>query len=82
MNPQVAILQGTPLSGTLFDPNRTLYLYFRSTDLSSTTPWQPGTTQNWVNALFYNPSGVGGAPYIQSSFGQTDLEYAGVTRRD
>jgi hypothetical protein len=83
------ILTGTPAGtdggGTLgngdtptglFLPIRTLYLYFRSTDLNSTTTWQPGSTQNWVNALFYNPGGA--TPYIQTGAGQTLLEDAGV----
>ena len=60
---------GTGAGGGLFNPSRTLYIYFRSVDLSSTTPFQPGTTLNWVKTLFYNPSGVGGAPYIQQGAG-------------
>lgn len=81
------------LTSGLFNPTRTLYLYFRNSDLSSTTGWQPGTTLNWVRTLFYNPCsagftgcvtvggvqyGPGGAPYIQQSSGQTLLEDAGV----
>ncbi|MFZ2058880.1 MAG: hypothetical protein WAV54_15860 [Acidimicrobiales bacterium] len=80
--PDVKPITGTPggtVGGALFDPSRTLYMYFRSTDIASTTPWQPGTSQNWLNALFYNPSGVGGPPYIQQGAGQTLLEDAGVT---
>ena len=59
LRPSPPVPRAAP-SGALFDPTRTLYLYFRNTDIASTTPWQPGTTQNWLNALFYNPSGVGG----------------------
>ena len=61
VNPPVKVLTGTPLgtdggSGTTaFDPTRTLYLYFRSIDPTSTTGWQPGTVENWVNDLFWNP---------------------------
>ena len=29
----------------------------RERDFDSTTPWQPGSTLNWVQALFYNPDG-------------------------
>jgi hypothetical protein len=76
---------GTGQGGGLFDPTRTLYMYFRSTDVHSTTAWQPGTTENWVNTLFYDPGtggnqfGPAGAPYIQQGAGQTLLEDAGVT---
>ncbi|MGP8182144.1 MAG: substrate-binding domain-containing protein [Acidimicrobiales bacterium] len=82
VTPAVQPITGTPggsVGGALFDPSRTLYMYFRSTDVASTTPWQPGTSQNWLNALFYNPSGVGGPPYIQQGAGQALLEDAGVT---
>ena len=37
VNPLVKTITGTPSSGALFDPTRTLYLYFRSTDVTSTT---------------------------------------------
>lgn len=98
----VATLTGTPvglgaytstLATGVFDVTRTLYLYFRNTDLTSTAGWQPGTTLNWVRTLFYNPCsagmtgcvtsgdntyGPGGAPYIQTTAGQTLLEDAGV----
>jgi hypothetical protein len=82
------------LTSGLFDVTRTLYLYFRNSDITSTTAWQPGTTLNWLRTLFYNPCevgqsgcitsggstyGSGGAPYIQQTAGQTDLEDAGVT---
>jgi hypothetical protein len=99
----VATLTGSPVglgaytSPTLangrFDVTRTLYLYFRNTDLTSTAGWQPGSKINWVRTLFYNPCpvgatncvtsngneyGPGGPPYIQTSAGQTLLEDAGV----
>ena len=92
VNPLVKDITGTPSSGTLFDPTRTLYIYFRSTDVTSSTAWQPGTTENWLNTLFYDPCesgqtctgpggiyGPDGAPYIQTSAGDTLLEDAGVT---
>jgi hypothetical protein len=47
---------GTPLSGTLFNINRPLYIYFRDVDVfNDTTVFQPGGTLNWVRTLFYNP---------------------------
>jgi len=92
VTPKVKTITGSPSSGSLFDPTRTLYLYFRSTDVTSTTPWQPGTSENWLNSLFYDPCETGqtctgpggiygpdGAPYIQTTAGETLLEDAGVS---
>jgi len=51
---------GTPSSGTLFNINRSLFIYFRDVDVNSTVPFQPGSSLNWVRTLFYNPcSGAG-----------------------
>jgi ABC-type phosphate transport system substrate-binding protein len=49
----------------------------RERDLTSTTPWQPGSTLNWVKALFYNPGGP--APFVRTPAGQSLLTAAGVT---
>jgi ABC-type phosphate transport system substrate-binding protein len=49
----------------------------RERDLTSTTPWQPGSTLNWVQALFYNPGGP--APFVRTPAGKALLEAAGVT---
>jgi ABC-type phosphate transport system substrate-binding protein len=49
----------------------------REKDLLSTTPWQPGSTLNWVQALFYNPDGP--APFVRTPAGQALLTAAGVT---
>lgn len=48
---------GTPSSGTLFNITRNLYVYFRAADVNSNIPFQPGSKQNWVRTLFYNPCG-------------------------
>lgn len=48
----------------------------RESDLTSTTPWQPGSTLNWVQALFYNPGGP--APFVTTPAGQALLTEAGV----
>jgi ABC-type phosphate transport system substrate-binding protein len=42
-------------SGALFDISRPLYIYFRDADITSSTPFQPGGTLNWVRTLLYNP---------------------------
>lgn len=49
----------------------------RERDLNSETPWQPGSTLNWVEALFYNPDGP--APFVRTPAGRALLEAAGVT---
>jgi ABC-type phosphate transport system substrate-binding protein len=49
----------------------------RERDFLSTTPWQPGSTLNWVEALFYNPDGP--APFVRTPAGEALLEAAGVT---
>ncbi len=90
--PQVQpITAGTPtgIGGGLFNPSIPLYLYFRNSDILSSTHFQPTGTQNWLNTLFYDPCdgrtgcsgtfGPGGAPYIASAEGQTLLEDAGIT---
>lgn len=50
---------------------------FRKTDYQSTEPWQPGSTLNWVKALFYNPNGP--APFVDTDAGRALLEKAGIT---
>jgi hypothetical protein len=52
---------GTPSDANAIqlDP-RPLYVYFRDSDVNSTTAFEPGSTLNWVRSLFYNPcSGAG-----------------------
>ena len=49
----------------------------RERDLNSTTPWQPGSTLNWVKALFYNPGGP--KPFVRTPAGEQLLSAAGVT---
>ena len=39
---------------------RPLYIYFRDSDVNAAGSFEPGSTLNWVRALFYNPcSGAG-----------------------
>lgn len=49
----------------------------RERDLLSEEPWQPGSTLNWVEALFYNPDGP--APFVRTPAGEALLRAAGVT---
>ena len=95
LTPDVTLVTtGTPSSGTLWNITRPLYLYFRQSDLNEATPWQPGSTLNWVRTLFYNPCatpggpgcsvvngieyGPGGPPYIAQSAGQSLVSFAGI----
>jgi hypothetical protein len=50
---------------------------FRESDYESDTPWQPGSTLNWVQALFYNPGGP--APFVNTDAGRALLTAAGIT---
>lgn len=49
----------------------------RESDYLSTTPWQPGSDLNWVQALFYNPDGP--APFVRTPAGEALLTASGVT---
>ena len=89
------VTTGTPSdSNALFDISRPLYIYFRDSDVTSTTPWQPGSTLNAVRTLLYNPClsgqtgcvtiggvtyGPGGQPYFATAAAQQDISAAGIT---
>jgi hypothetical protein len=63
-NAGVAANQVSLVSGTgAYTLTRGMYFNVRHVDQASTTKWQPGSTQNWVNALF-GPSG-----FMASAFG-------------
>jgi len=53
------------------------YAIFRESDFADTTPWQPGSTLNWVQELFLNPGGA--TPYVESAPAQAILTAMGVT---
>jgi ABC-type phosphate transport system substrate-binding protein len=57
INPTVNLVTaGAPSDGhAVFDITRPLYIYFRASDVTSSTVWQPGSTLNAVRTLFYNP---------------------------
>ena len=94
LTPPVQVLTGT---GT-FNPTRPLYIYFRDSDIYSSAPFQPGTTVNWLETLFYDPCltgqtcvsgpaganeyGPAGPPFIDQAAGQQLLTDAGVTPLD
>jgi ABC-type phosphate transport system substrate-binding protein len=89
--PAVKFLTGTaPDSKQSYDDNRLLYIYFRKSDVNSSTPFEPGSSLNMVRTLLYNPCtpvapattctgfGTGGAPFYDSSLGQADIAAAGI----
>jgi ABC-type phosphate transport system substrate-binding protein len=78
LHPTVTLAtSGTPSDGNpIYDDVRGLFVVFRNSDYSSTTPFQPGGTKNWVNSLFASPSGT---PFFKSGSGQALLTAAGVT---
>jgi ABC-type phosphate transport system substrate-binding protein len=58
----------------VYDDVRGLYIVFRESDNTSTTPWQPGSTLNWVKTLF-----VGSSAYVSQSFNAALISAAGAT---
>jgi ABC-type phosphate transport system substrate-binding protein len=60
-----------------FSTDLPYYIVFRESDYASTTPWQPGSSLNWVQTLFFNPGGP--KPYVDTPAGQALLAAAGVT---
>ncbi len=57
--------------------SRGLYIVFRHSDTTSTTPFQPGGTKNWVQTLFSNPGGT--APFVNTTAGKADIASGGAT---
>jgi streptogramin lyase len=53
-----------------------VYVVFRQSDATSQTPWQPGSTENWAQALFIYNGTV--APYYATPAAQADLLAAGL----
>jgi hypothetical protein len=73
----VKLLNGAPSGGgTAYSTTIGHYVLFRESDLSSTTPWQPGSTKNWVKALFSDPAG---SPYFKRAAGLALVASAGTT---
>lgn len=54
------------------------YIVFRQSDADSQTPWQPGSTLNWVHELFYNPGVDAVTPFVETPQGQAILTAIGL----
>jgi hypothetical protein len=66
---------GSPETDT-FAATIPYYVVYRASD-EDAAPWQPGSTLNWVQTLFYNPGGP--APFLDSAPGQALIEHLGLT---
>ncbi len=66
----IKLLTGT---GT-YNVTRGLYIVVRERDVNSTTPWQVGSTRNWVKTLF-----SGNTSWIARSANAALIASAGVT---
>ena len=72
----IQLLTGTaPDGAAAYGSTLTHYVLFRQSDTTD-APWQPGSTKNWVQALFSDPSG---SPFFKKSAGQALLAAAGIT---
>jgi ABC-type phosphate transport system substrate-binding protein len=68
---------GTDSSGGVYDDDYDLYVVYRWSDQTSSTPWQPGGTENWAQTLFCNPGGTT-VPFFQTPAGKTLIAEAGA----
>lgn len=67
---------GTPSDGgTNYNSTRGLYFAIRQADLASTTPFQPGGTENWAQTLF-----VGSSSWIARASSGAQIAAAGFTQ--
>ena len=78
LTPGVHALIGTaPDGAAAYQSPLTHYILFRNSDATD-APWQPGSTKNWVQALFSDTT-AGGNPFFKKSAGQALLAAAGIT---
>ena len=73
VSPGIVLLTGT---GS-YKNTRGLYIVYRDSDSTSTKPFQPGGTKNWVQTLFSNPGGT--TPFVNTTAGKADIASAGGT---
>jgi len=79
LSPGVSFLTGAPGdSHPVYDSPITDYVIFRNSDAASTTPFEPGSSLNWVQALFSNPSSPTNPWYARTST-HALLTAAGIT---
>ena len=80
LTPGVKLLTGAPGdSNAVYNSPIADYIIFRQSDITSTTPIQPGSTLNWIQYLFAKTSGQTWTPFFDQPGGQALLAAAGVT---
>lgn len=78
LSPGVTLLTGTPPdTKSVYDSPITDYVIFRQSDATSSTPFEPGSSLNWVETLFSDPGGS--APWLDRAPGEALVASAGVT---
>lgn len=79
LSPGISLLTGAPGdSKSVYDSPITDYVIFRQSDAASTTPFEPGSSLNWVQALFSDPTSPTTAWFDQPA-GKSLVAAAGVT---
>jgi ABC-type phosphate transport system substrate-binding protein len=77
--PGILLKTGTGTGASqIYNDIQGLYVIFRASDVSSTTPWQSGSSLNWVHTLFVNTSPTV-LSYADQSFNQALISAAGAT---
>jgi len=77
--PGIAIKAGTGTgSSQIYNDVRGLYVVFRASDVTSSTPWQAGSNLNWAHTLFVDTSGSV-LSYIHQPFNAGLITAAGAT---
>jgi ABC-type phosphate transport system substrate-binding protein len=75
--PAVVLQSGTPGdTNPIYNDQRGLFVVFRNSDFTSTTPFQAGSVKNWVNTLF---AATTGTPFFKGSGGAALIAAAGAT---
>jgi ABC-type phosphate transport system substrate-binding protein len=78
LTPGVSLLSGAPGdSNPVYSAGVTDYIIYRQSDQTSTTPFEPGGTRNFVQTLFSNPGGT--TPFVESNTGRALIASSGVT---
>jgi ABC-type phosphate transport system substrate-binding protein len=76
LTPGIKLSSGTPTDGNaVYSDVRGLYIIYRDSDRLSTTPFQPGSSKNFVASLFANNP----ASFFKSAPGQAAIAAAGAT---
>lgn len=75
--PNACVKPTAPGQTLAYCDTRGLYIVWRHNDDTFGTAWQPGSTRNWVQTLFWRGDGTN--PFIKTAGGQADVAAGGVT---